>query len=383
MRIVHLVSSDFRPPDDGAKVKSSALASALARAGELHVIELGRHRRDRPAPVETAAGLPAGGVAQVHSAVGTALARGAFAGALARLWRQSRQAEALALTRALAPDAVVADDIALAPLAHASGARLRIAHLHNLESVLHREIAANTGKRRFLRKAQAYARIETELLPQLDQVWGVRQSDLDYLRTLGCRGLQLAPNVVSEAAFEALPGVGEAGRGLYFGSLGWGPNADGAREMVALSQRLRARGERFELVVAGRGGSPELSALLAGAEGIAAPGFVPSLKQEAARAAAVLVPLRWGGGTKVKTVEALALGKPILTTPEGAGGIDLVDGEHALIRPLGPAFDDAAVDLLRDPARYLPMALRGQALARARYSQSALDRIVATALAGA
>ena len=105
-------------------------------------------------------------------------------------------------------------------------------------------------------------------------------------------------------------------------------------------------------------------------------GFVEDLQALARDCAVVAIPLTSGGGTKLKTIEALAMGKPVVTTAEGAAGLDLVDGRHVLIRDIGPAFDEAMIEVALHPQRYLELAREGQAWVRERFSQAAVDRIV-------
>lgn len=80
------------------------------------------------------------------------------------------------------------------------------------------------------------------------------------------------------------------------------------------------------------------------------------------------------------SVPVLAYAKPLVTTPVGAEGLELVDGEHALIRELGPAFDEAVAAVALGPARFQAMAGRGRELAWRRFSQGALTRIIRDAL---
>jgi glycosyltransferase involved in cell wall biosynthesis len=392
-RIVQLLPHSFLPPEDGGRLKSATLASALAKLGELHLLSfeddhLGASAKEAPQEME----LPFGGRAWWHSLRHASNRERFPRSLLLRLrpdrapfgWRPRtpRGAALMGLLADLAPDTVVADDTRQAPWAVFSGARLKVVHTHNLESRLWRNFAeAKPGDRGLARDAALYARLEREILPLADQVWGVREEDLEVYRSLGCRGLGLMPNVIPAEHFLSNPTPGEPGVGLYFSSLWYAPNAEAAREMVGLATRLRAAGHAVHLQVAGRGASPELEALMARTEGLEALGFVKDLEALKRRAAAVIIPLNAGGGTKLKTLEAMAAGKPLLTTPTGAEGIGLVDGVHAFIRDLGPAFDVAAAELLARPEAHQAMGLAAQALARERFSQTGLEARVAAALA--
>lgn len=369
MRIAHLVSWLFLAPDDGGRVKTASIASALARCGELHVIDLNR----RPWQGRFFAGerrpLPFGGEAVFWSC----LPGDSPAQRLGRRLFGVRAAAARRIVERLAPEVIVADDLrALQPALRARGRAAVVAHTHNVESQLHLDVAAGgwypDWKRR--RRAAAYARAERQWLPLADEVWGVREDDLRFYRGLGVQRLRLAPNTLPAERF-AEPSVGRAGRALFFGSLWWPPNREAAGELHGLAQRLRGQVDALEVLIAGRGDAP------ADVSGVRYLGFVDDLKPLARDAAAIVIPLRSGGGTKVKTLEALALGKPLVTTPEGAAGLALVDGVHARVCELGPRFDRAAAEVLREPAAFVAMARAGQQWIRERFSQAALDRAVA------
>ena len=87
-----------------------------------------------------------------------------------------------------------------------------------------------------------------------------------------------------------------------------------------------------------------------------------------AEAAVYVVPLRVGGGTRLKIFEGLAMGKAVVSTTIGAEGLPLVDGTHFL-RADGPAdFARAVVSLLRDPDRRKALGTAGRRLMEERYS---------------
>jgi polysaccharide biosynthesis protein PslH len=80
-----------------------------------------------------------------------------------------------------------------------------------------------------------------------------------------------------------------------------------------------------------------------------------------ARAARVVVPLRAGSGTRLKILQALAAARPVVSTPLGAEGLDLLPGRHLAIAPLVEPFAAEVVCLLRDPAARAALAAAGPA----------------------
>jgi glycosyltransferase involved in cell wall biosynthesis len=287
---------------------------------------------------------------------------------------------------ALAPDVVMADDTRWAPMAAFGPGWLRIVHTHNRESQLwSRASERHPEQRNLALLAHRFARLEQELLPRVHQVWAVQEDERQaYIRSgLDPNQVFLVPNVIPNTSFLAGPQPGEAGLAVFFGSLWYEPNADAAKYLVDLARRWNGQHVDARLVVAGRGADEALRAAAETTPGMELLGFVPDLGGLLRRAAVILLPLSWGAGTKIKTLEAMAAGKPILTTPAGAEGLDLEDGVHAVIRDLGPDFDHMALTMLRKPERFADLGRRAQDLARARFSQASLDRAVARAILNA
>ena len=108
--------------------------------------------------------------------------------------------------------------------------------------------------------------------------------------------------------------------------------------------------------------------------GVELAGWVPSLRPYAERARASVVPLLHGAGVKRKVIQAMMGGTPVVTTPVGAEGLDLVQGEHALIA--GDAADVAAglTRLLTDDGLWERLADSGAAFARARHGIDLVER---------
>ena len=99
---------------------------------------------------------------------------------------------------------------------------------------------------------------------------------------------------------------------------------------------------------------------------------MPDLEPYYRRAALVVVPMRLGGGTRIKVLEALAHGKALVTTSVGAEGLSLTPGEALEIADGPEAFADACVRLLGDAAARRRLGERGREEARERYEWDAL-----------
>ncbi len=139
--------------------------------------------------------------------------------------------------------------------------------------------------------------------------------------------------------------------------------------------RIRAEvGNAELLLVGGRPGSRVRD--LARAEGITVTGWVEDLRSYYARATVAIVPATFGGGTKLKTLEAMNLGVPVVATSVGAQGLDVAHGEELLIADDAEAFARHVVALLQSPERRAALAAAARKRVRERY---VWDRIYAEA----
>lgn len=162
---------------------------------------------------------------------------------------------------------------------------------------------------------------------------------------------------------------------LLAASFAWKPNLDGALRFIREGWPLvRAEFPAARLRVAGKGQPAALleASRRAGAETIL---DVPSMAEEFARAAMLLVPLWVGAGARVKIVEALAASLPVVSTPAGAEGLGLTPGTHYSEGGTPGALADATLALLRDASRGEALARSGRAFAEARWSLPAVARL--------
>jgi glycosyltransferase involved in cell wall biosynthesis len=134
---------------------------------------------------------------------------------------------------------------------------------------------------------------------------------------------------------------------LMVGDLFYRPNADGARWFVnTILPRVRRELPNAELHLVGRHLDDDRG--LASAEGVSLLGFVPDVTAELHASAAVVVPLRSGGGTRIKVLEAFAHRVPVVSTTVGCEGLGVEDGVHALIADDPDGFARACVRVLTD-----------------------------------
>jgi polysaccharide biosynthesis protein PslH len=156
---------------------------------------------------------------------------------------------------------------------------------------------------------------------------------------------------------------------VYFGLLSTIPNIDGVLHFMQdiWPRIVKVRPDAHFKIIGGR---PPPSLLALAGPRVELTGFVSDLRPYLAAAAAVVVPLRLGGGTRLKIVEAMAMGKAIVTTTLGAEGIDAVPGRDILVADQPAAFADAVVRVLAEPGLAARMGQSARQLAVERYSWS-------------
>jgi glycosyltransferase involved in cell wall biosynthesis len=180
------------------------------------------------------------------------------------------------------------------------------------------------------------------------------------------------PNGVDAAHFRPRRDVAaEPGTILFFGTLDYFPNRDGIRHFLAdVWPRLAAVAPRARLRILGPHPTPEL--LARRGPRIDVVGCVDDLRPHLARAAVVIVPLRVGGGTRLKILEAMAMGRPVVSTTIGAEGLAVKDGRELLIADGVEAFAAAVQWVLEDEPLARSLGSAGRALVERRYAWPAI-----------
>jgi glycosyltransferase involved in cell wall biosynthesis len=154
---------------------------------------------------------------------------------------------------------------------------------------------------------------------------------------------------------------------VFFGLLSTTPNIDGVIHFVHdIWPRIAAVCPEARCKIIG--GRPPASLLALAGPRVELTGFVSDLRPHLGAAAAVVVPLRVGGGTRLKIVEAMAMGKAIVSTTLGAEGIDAFPGRDILIADEPQTFAASVIRLLNDPSLGARLGQSARQLAVERYS---------------
>ena len=176
------------------------------------------------------------------------------------------------------------------------------------------------------------------------------------------------PTGVDVGYFKANGTAEEPAELVFTGSMDWHPNEDAIRHFIDdILPAVRREVPQVQLTVVGRNPS---SGLRRDAEqaGVRVTGTVDDVRPYIDAAAVYVVPLRIGGGTRLKVFEALSMGKAVVSTGVGVEGLPLAPGEHYLKADDPQAFASAVVTLLRDPDRRHALGDAGRQLTHERYA---------------
>jgi glycosyltransferase involved in cell wall biosynthesis len=197
--------------------------------------------------------------------------------------------------------------------------------------------------------------------------------------------VSVVANGVDCAAIRPRDGDGRGGPVLFVGSMDYGPNVDGARVLLEeIAPRLSHPGVRIALV----GALPPArlrAAAAAAPVAVKVTGRVAQIEPWFASSRLLAVPLRIGGGTRLKILEAMAHGLPVVTTSIGCAGLDVEHGRDVLIADDPAQFASCVDRLLADDALARDLAQRARQTVERCYDWrsigAALDRAVSDVLA--
>ncbi|WP_158855663.1 glycosyltransferase family 4 protein [Halorhabdus sp. CUG00001] len=262
------------------------------------------------------------------------------------------------------PDAVVVEMPYLAPVALAAARGLDapvVLSEHNVEYTL--------AERLDIGGAGLLKPFETTVANSVDTVVTVSEADRRTLDRDVRTPIRVAPNGVDvnryapAAADRAVTYDTDGPVIVYHGNLGNAQNGDAVERLVeSLLPEIRRIHPEATLVLVGPN-PPELDI-----DGVQVTGLIDDLPAHIARADLALVPLRAGSGTKLKILEYLAAGTPVVTTTVGAEGLPLVDGKHAIIRETDSELVAATDRLLSEPSAGKDLARNGRELAETEFA---------------
>jgi glycosyltransferase involved in cell wall biosynthesis len=227
------------------------------------------------------------------------------------------------------------------------------------------------------RDAGRYLEAERQLVPRFDRVYLSAPGDAEHLRAVA-RDVRIVSNAVRPPTAPLERRTSHPFTFLFVGTLGYYPNADAVRYFChAIVPVIRRKAARPFLVrVVGRGLPADLRTLARIPE-VRLAGEVKNLDLEYAEADAVVVPLRAGGGTRIKVLEAFAHERPVVSTVMGMEGLDARPELEFLLGNSTEEFAAQCLRLMVDGDLASGVARRAKSLLTERYTQQQINQLVA------
>jgi glycosyltransferase involved in cell wall biosynthesis len=362
MKILWVKPGKLLPLDTGGKLRTYNILRKLSAAHELTYLSYYGGQRDQAYEHEVLAHLP--GTVSISTAAPDATPRERYLDYLRRLaWRAP-----YAVSKFTAPqvqrlledwipqcrfDVAVCDFLSSALNFPDHLATPTVLFQHNVETVLWKRKTEFEVK--WLDRAVSrieYAkmrRFEPEQARRFHHVIAVSDADREAMSGMVDRShISVVPTGVDLSKYQYHPEVRPAGALVVFtGSMDWEANIDGVEYFCKEIWPLvlaRVAGARFRIV----GRAPHARVQKLASESVEVTGTVPSIVDHLRAAAVFVVPLRIGGGTRIKIYEGMAMGKATVSTRVGAEGLDVQHGRDIVLEDRPAAFADAIVTFLEN-----------------------------------
>jgi sugar transferase (PEP-CTERM/EpsH1 system associated) len=366
------------PPDTGGKLRSYYLLKGLAEIADVDFFTVSHGEPPSPAPLRRI--CRAVQIVRLQPRSHRREQLTALFASMPRSVRYFHTPESLAELRSVLEnqpyDLLVCDEICMTPYVeglqvHARTPRLvirhKVDHLHYYETADYR----SWGKQKLLdlTEARRLKHFEESKMPTFQGAIVCSEEDG---RVVSQQGRNLPVSVIVNGAdvdyFTPRPRPDTAPTVLMLGTMHYYPNIDAAQHFFhTMYPALRSAIPDVQVLIVGHSPPPEIQQLST-LPGVTVTGSVPDVRPYMARSWIMVVPLRLGGGTRLKIVESMAAGLPVVSTTVGAQGLDVRDGEDLMLADDPQEFVRKCVQVLRDPDLRTRMADRGRTLAEQKYS---------------
>ncbi|MGQ9675832.1 MAG: glycosyltransferase family 4 protein [Chloroflexota bacterium] len=207
------------------------------------------------------------------------------------------------------------------------------------------------------------------ILPRFAACTVVSQLEMDNVKAVapGYDRVEVVPNAIDLGHYDGDFGSPQTKTLIFSGALTYDANFDAvAYFLTNIYPRIRQAVPDLKFRITGRVDGVDLLSLPR-AEGVEYTGYLQDIRPAVAKSWATVVPLRFGGGTRLKILESMALGTPVVSTSKGAEGLDVADGDNIIIADEPGEFADKVTELLRSPELRRRLASGGRELVASRY----------------
>lgn len=250
-------------------------------------------------------------------------------------------------------DVVVCDFLAAAP--NIPDITSAVLFQHNVETTIwnrHHESSAHPIKRAFFKmQARKMEKYERTVCQQAHHVIAVSAKDAEVMKQLfGIEHVEAVPTGVDVEYFRPPQAAERTADLIFSGSMDWLPNVDAIEYFLGeIFPQITAQRPETTFVIAGRSPDPRVLKAAEPFPGVTVTGSVPDMRPYLWGSRVSIVPLRIGGGTRLKIYESMASGSPVVSTTIGAEGLDHTDGKDILIADEPDAFAASCLRILENP----------------------------------
>lgn len=266
------------------------------------------------------------------------------------------------------------DSIDLARFVPAAATFRKVLNHHNCESAMARrraEVERNPAKKLYLQsQASKLARLERDTCPLFTVNLAVSEDDAQRLKATSPRAeFRVVENSTDTSYFAPSSTAIQPDSLIFASSLNWYPNISAIQFFVReVWPTVKARRPGVRLYVVGMKPSASLVRYLRQDSQLTLVDSPADIRPWIAKAAAFICPMTDGGGTKVKLLDAMAMGKAIVSTPVGCEGLEVTHGENILVAGAPHDFAAKTVEVLRDPGLRERLGLGARTLVERKYS---------------
>jgi glycosyltransferase involved in cell wall biosynthesis len=386
MKILWISPFFLHPTDRGGQIRSLGTLKELHRRHEIHFAALNdpsntegpeRSREysssytaiDHVAPKRGSAGMVPQLIGSLLSSVPLAVSRYASVPLKNAVAKLSSTGEF---------DCIVCDFLAAVPNVPNMGDT--ILFQHNVESTIwqrHITQAKSALKKTFFamqaKKMEAYERHacrESKSVIAVSEVDAIRMKEM-----FGIERVQSVPTGVDVEYFHPPTDTPRTTDLVFCGSMDWMPNIDAVEHfLVEILPLIRQQRPGTTVTIAGRSPGAEIQKLAREISGVTVTGTVPDMRPHLWNASVSIVPIRIGGGTRLKIYECMAAGLPVVSTTIGAEGLTYTDGSDILIANTPSEFATACLQLLKDEDKRQSVAQHALSLVETHFSWAAITR---------
>ncbi len=394
MKILWVKAGGLVPPDTGGKIRSYNILRELSRQHSVTFFSFyAAHTNDQHSDLKNIFDrvvclplkLPEAKSAAEMFSYGIRLFSPQPYG-IAKFCLPEVRRRVLALINQEKYDVIVCDFMAAAGAIPWTSPVPKVLFTHNVEATIwqrHYEVAANPiWKAISWLEWKKMENAEHRYLHLADHVLTVSEADRDaFAHIVAPAKLSVIPTGVDVEYFQPLALEETPNSIVFTGSMDWLPNEDAMIHFLAeIFPLIRRQLPDATLEVVGRKPSRRLQALAEKETNVMLTGWVEDVRPHLARGSVCIVPLRIGGGTRLKIFEAMAMAKPVVSSSIGAEGLPIESGENIVLADAPQDFANRVVSLLRDSSERMRIGNAARALVQEKYGWPRIAEIFAQTL---